>query len=177
MFALVCLFIAFAAGLYLGVRLADRAAYITVSPHGAVVCGEVVTFSSEKGDVDEVFAFDDAYLVRLCRSGVFGFAYNSELLLPAGGAVRKGLDMTADEAVCAAFVCRRSPRWRRISTKAAATTSLLRRPPQSLRRSLRPKRTRRPQRRRAPRKRRRPPRRSPRPRRNLRDNGSVGRAY
>ena len=102
-FALICLFIAFAAGLYLGVRLADRCAYITVSPHGAVVCGDVVTFSVEKEDVQTVYAFDDAYLVRLRREGLFGFVYNSELLLPAGGAVRKGLDMTADEAVCAAL--------------------------------------------------------------------------
>ena len=50
-----------------------------------------------------MYAFDDAYLVRLRREGLFGFVYNSELLLPAGGAVRKGLDMTADEAVCAAL--------------------------------------------------------------------------
>ncbi len=91
-FSLASFGIAVLSPLYLSARLSKKNAFCTVSENGALLAGEVIPFSTRRGDPLELLCFDDYYLLRLRRDAVFGITYRTKLLLPANGALKHGID-------------------------------------------------------------------------------------
>lgn len=102
-FALVCLLVALCSGLYLNKRFSQKSAVCLVSGRGIILGGEILPFNAQKSETIQLFRFSDFYNLRFAKAAIFGIKYESDVIFPADGALRTGLEGTCDEELSAAL--------------------------------------------------------------------------
>lgn len=96
-FALVCLLVTLFSVLYLNRRFSVKNPVCLISGKGILIGQEILPFNAEKGDALLLFRFSDFYCLKFIKSAFLGIRYESDIIFPADGALRAGLEGTCDE--------------------------------------------------------------------------------
>lgn len=102
-FALICLLCALVALAYLSARLSVKDSIFSISKHGVMFGREILPFSAKKKEALQLLKFQDYYFLLFVKTAVFGIKYESGIIFPTDGVVRKGLSGTPDEELVVAL--------------------------------------------------------------------------
>ncbi len=98
-FSLLCLIGMLLSLLYLSVRLSAKEAYVTVSETGILVARDILRFRAKKHEALSLLKFSDYYYLKFVKSAICGIKYESSVIFPIDGVLRKGTQKTVDEAL------------------------------------------------------------------------------